>query len=96
MYHLINYESLHKVSHETMFDYLILDEAYRCFQENNVVRQFNVSLIYIGQSNTIICTPTPESYHKCFIKCMPYPVIVSTFKNFYQFAKVYVGKAKKD
>ena len=92
---VINYESLHKVSHETMFDYLILDEAHTlgAFPKKNKRCETVQRLINIHRPKVILLsgTPTPESYSQMFHQVHAIPGNpFQTFKNFYQFAKVYV------
>jgi hypothetical protein len=91
----INYESLHKLSHETHWDMIICDEAHclgafpKKSKRANQVRQ----LIISNQPYVILLsgTPTPESYsqmyHQVFgIAHNPF----NHYKNFYQFARKYV------
>ena len=85
----INYESLHKLSHETHWDMIICDEAHclgafpKKSKRANQVRQ----LIISNQPYVILLsgTPTPESYsqmyHQVFgIAHNPF----NHYKNFYQ------------
>tara|TARA_R110002049_G_scaffold29563_5_gene100509 strand:- start:4699 stop:5970 length:1272 start_codon:yes stop_codon:yes gene_type:complete len=94
--HVINYESLHKVTHEGIYDVIVLDEAH-CLgafpKENKRCKQVQ-RLINIHNSRVILLsgTPTPESYSQmyhqvCGISSNPF----SFCKNFYQFAKNYVN-----
>ena len=92
---VINYESLHKVSHETRWDVIIIDEAHSlgAFPKKNKRCKDLSVLVTIYKSKVILLsgTPTPESYSQmyhqvCFIPGNPF----ESFKNFYQFCRVYV------
>ena len=62
--HVINYESLHKVSHETIYDFLIIDEAHTigAYPKQNKRSQQVKRLIDIHHPRVILLsgTPTPS------------------------------------
>lgn len=98
---VINYESLHKVSHETKWDMVICDEAHsmgafpkpsrRAKLVKELLVKFNPFVILLSG------TPTPESYSQMYHQV--YGIRTNPFKqhvNFYKFAKQYVEvKLKK-
>lgn len=97
---VINYESLHKVSHETIYDCLIIDEAHTigAFPKQNKRSKQIKRLIDIHHPRVMFLsgTPTPESfsqmYHQvCGVPSNPF----AHCKNFYQFANNYVVVKKR-
>jgi len=97
---VINYESLHKISHDCIYDYLILDEAHTlgAFPKQNKRSKQIKRFIDIHTPRVILLsgTPTPESYSQMFhqvsgIDGNPFGYC----KNFYQFARNYVDVKKK-
>jgi hypothetical protein len=96
---VINYESLHKVR-QTGWEVVICDEAHgmgafpkpsgRSKKVGNIIFRSNPYIILLSG------TPTPESYcqmyHQVyFIPNNPF----NQYKNFYQFARDYIGVVKK-
>ena len=97
---VINYESLHKLSHETIYDCLIIDEAHTigAFPKQNKRSKEIKRIIDIHHPRVLLLsgTPTPESfsqmYHQvCGIPSNPFAYC----KNFYQFARNYVDVKRK-
>jgi len=97
---VINYESLHKVSHETKWDMVICDEAHsmgafpkpsrRAKLVKEILVKFNPFAILLSG------TPTPESYSQMYHQV--YGIKNNPFKqhvNFYKFAKQYVEVKQK-
>jgi len=97
---VINYESLHKVSHETKWDMVICDEAHsmgafpkpsrRAKLVKELLVKFNPFVILLSG------TPTPESYSQMYHQV--YGIRTNPFKqhvNFYKFAKQYVEVKQK-
>ena len=97
---VINYESLHKVSHETKWDMIICDEAHsmgafpkpsrRAKLVKEILVKFNPFAILLSG------TPTPESYSQMYHQV--YGIKNNPFKqhvNFYKFAKQYVEVKQK-
>ena len=97
---VINYESLHKVSHETKWDMVICDEAHsmgafpkpsrRAKLVKEILVKFNPFVILLSG------TPTPESYSQMYHQV--YGIKTNPFKqhvNFYKFAKQYVEVKQK-
>ena len=91
---VINYESLHKIP-KKRWDVIIIDEAHSlgAFPKKNKRCKDLSALVTIYKSKVILLsgTPTPESYSQmyhqvCFIPGNPF----DSFKNFYQFCRVYV------
>ena len=91
---IINYESLHKIP-KKRWDVIIIDEAHSlgAFPKKNKRCKDLSALVTIYKSKVILLsgTPTPESYSQmyhqvCFIPGNPF----DSFKNFYQFCRVYV------
>ena len=97
---IINYESLHKVSHETRWDMVICDEAH-CMgaYPKPSLRAKLVKDLFLQHNPYVILlsgTPTPESYSQMYhqvyaIRTNPF----AQYKNFYKFAKHYVNKKEK-
>tara|TARA_R100001443_G_C3357886_1_gene178393 strand:- start:1442 stop:2713 length:1272 start_codon:yes stop_codon:yes gene_type:complete len=97
---VINYESLHKVSHETIYDFLIIDEAHTigAFPKQNKRSKQIKRLIDIHHPRVLLLsgTPTPESYSQMYHQvCGIYNNPFEYCKNFYQFARNYVDVKKK-
>ncbi len=93
---VINYESLHKITHEGIYDVLILDEAHGlgAFPKPNKRSQQVKRLIQIHSPRVILLsgTPTPESYSQMFHQLWSIPSNPFAYcKNFYQFAKQFVN-----
>jgi len=97
---IINYESLHKISHNVIYDCVILDEAHtlgaypkqnkRSKEVGRIIRIHNPYVILLSG------TPTPESFSQMYhqvssIECNPF----KSHKNFYSFARTYVNIKKK-
>ena len=92
---VINYESLHKVSHETIWDCLILDEAHTlgAFPKKHQRCQQIHRLIQIHSPRVMLLsgTPTPESYSQMYHQVCGIPSNPFSYcKNFYQFAQRFV------
>ena len=93
---VINYESLHKITHESIYDVLILDEAHGlgAFPKKNKRCQQVQRLIQIHSPRVILLsgTPTPESYSQMYHQVCSIPSNPFAYcKNFYQFAKRFVN-----
>jgi len=92
---VINYESLHKISHQGIYDVLILDEAHGlgAFPKKNKRCQQIQRIIQIHHPRVILLsgTPTPESYSQMYHQVCSIPSNPFSYcKNFYQFAKRFV------
>jgi hypothetical protein len=97
---IINYESLHKVSHETKWDVIVCDEAHSmgAFPKPSL-RAKTVKGFLLKHNPFVILlsgTPTPESYSQMYHQV--YGIRTNPFKqhiNFYKFAKQYVEVKQK-
>ena len=97
---VINYESLHKVSHETIWDFLIIDEAHTigAYPKQNKRSKQIKRIIDIHHPRVLLLsgTPTPESYSQMYHQVFGiYGNPFSYCKNFYEFARNYVDVKKK-
>ena len=97
---VINYESLHKVSHETIYDCLIIDEAHTigAYPKQNKRSTQIKRLIDIHHPRVMLLsgTPTPESYSQMYHQVSGIPSNPFAYcKNFYQFANNYINVTKK-
>jgi hypothetical protein len=101
-YHMtvINYESLHTVQDERMWDMVILDEAHsmgafpkpsqRAVLVKDIIRKYSPYVILLSG------TPTPESYSQMYHQVYAIPNNpFKEFKNFYRFSDVYVKVTDK-
>ena len=85
---VINYESLHKITVEDEFDFMILDEAHSMGKlKKPSVRAKRVNML-IGEKNPRVIllsgTPTPESYSQMYHQVYGIPGNpFRKFKNFY-------------
>ena len=92
---VINYESLHKLSHETKWDCIILDEAHSlgAFPKKSK-RADQVRRLILSHRPYVILlsgTPTPESYSQMYHQVCGIPLNpFEECKNFYHFARRYV------
>lgn len=97
---VINYESLHKIAPEEVYDLIILDEAHSmgAFPKPSK-RAKQVRLLIAKHKPYIILlsgTPTPESYSQMYHQVYGIPNNpFSEFKNFYRFSDVYVNVTQK-
>lgn len=97
---IINYESLHKVSHETQWDMIVCDEAHSmgAFPKPSL-RAKTVKEFVLKHNPFVILlsgTPTPESYSQMYHQV--YGIRTNPFRpyvNFYKFAKQYVKVTQK-
>lgn len=97
---VINYESLHKITHDCIYDCLILDEAHTlgAFPKQNKRSKQIKRFIDIHSPRVLLLsgTPTPESYSQMFHQVSGIPGNPFAYcKNFYQFARNYVDVKKK-
>ena len=97
---VINYESLHKVSHDMIYDFIIIDEAHTigAYPKQNKRSKQIKRLIDIHHPRVILLsgTPTPESYSQMYHQVSGIPSNPFAYcKNFYQFANNYVTVTKK-
>jgi SNF2 family DNA or RNA helicase len=97
---IINYESLHKVSHETRWDMIVCDEAHSmgAFPKPSLRAKTVKSLLQIHNPYVILLsgTPTPESYSQMYHQV--YGIQTNPFRehiNFYKFSKQYVNVTQK-
>ena len=97
---IINYESLHKVSHETKWDLIVCDESHSmgAFPKPSLRAKSVKSLLQIHDPYIILLsgTPTPESYSQMYHQV--YGIRTNPFRehiNFYKFAKQYVKVTQK-
>tara|TARA_R100001440_G_scaffold53928_2_gene73766 strand:- start:1398 stop:2630 length:1233 start_codon:yes stop_codon:yes gene_type:complete len=97
---IINYESLHKISHDVIYDCVILDEAHTlgAYPKQNKRSKEVGRIIKIHNPYVILLsgTPTPESFSQMYhqvssIESNPF----KSHKNFYSFARSYVNIKKK-
>jgi len=95
-----NYESLHKLPENVLFDFIIVDEAHstgaypkpsgRAKKVANLIRKHRPLVILMSG------TPTPESYSQMYHQVYGIPDNpFRNFRNFYRFADVYVKKRTK-
>lgn len=93
--HVINYESLHKVSSQLKFDTIIIDEAHSisAFPKPSK-RAKDVRMLIIKNKAKVILlsgTPTPESYSQMYHQVYGIPKNpFSEYSNFYKFSRKYV------
>ena len=93
--HVINYESLHKVSTQIKFDTIIIDEAHSisAFPKPSK-RAKDVRMLIIKNKAKVILlsgTPTPESYSQMYHQVYGIPKNpFSEYSNFYKFSRKYV------
>ena len=97
---IINYESLHKVSHQIKWDMIVCDEAHSmgAFPKPSL-RAKTVKEFILKHNPYVILlsgTPTPESYSQMYhqvyaIRNNPF----NQYKSFYKFAKQYVQVKQK-
>lgn len=97
---IINYESLHKVSHETKWDLVVCDESHSmgAFPKPSLRAKLVKQLLIKHDPYVILLsgTPTPESYSQMYHQV--YGIRNNPFKqhvNFYKFAKQYVEVKQK-
>jgi hypothetical protein len=97
---IINYESLHKVSHETRWDMIVCDESHSmgAFPKPSLRAKTVKSLLQMHDPYVILLsgTPTPESYSQMYHQV--YGIRTNPFRpyvNFYKFAKQYVNVTQK-
>lgn len=93
---IINYESLHKVMDDFMWDTIILDEAHSmgAFPKPSERAMIVRDLLEKCNPNVILLsgTPTPESYSQMYHQVYGIPGNpFSSFKNFYKFAAAHVN-----
>ena len=98
---VINYESLHKVSHETSWDCVVLDEAHGLGAiPKPSKRAMEVKkIISIHQPYVILLsgTPTPESYSQMYHQVFAIPNNpFNKYKNFYRFSDDYITVVEKN
>ena len=97
---IINYESLHTVMDDEMWDLIILDEAHglgafakpseRAVMVKDLIEKCNPYVILLSG------TPTPESYSQMYHQVYGIPNNpFREYKNFYRFAQYYVKVGKK-
>lgn len=97
---IINYESLHTVIDDEMWDLIILDEAHglgafpkasdRAVMVKDLIEKCDPYIILLSG------TPTPESYSQMFHQVYGIPNSpFSWYKNFYRFAEDFVNVKKK-
>jgi len=97
---VINYESLHKITVEDKFDFMILDEAHSMGKlKKPSVRARRVNML-IGEKNPRVIllsgTPTPESYSQMYHQVYGIPGNpFRKFKNFYRFCDEHVNVTQK-
>jgi superfamily II DNA or RNA helicase len=93
----VNYESIHKLPNNVIFDLVILDEAHCLGQypipanRTEAIRDICVNLPIIYLSGT----PTPESYSQLFHQLWVSSFTPFTHKTFYKWANDYVQVQKK-
>jgi hypothetical protein len=97
---VINYESLHLVSSNEPYDFIIVDEAHslgafpkasgRSLAVKELVRRLKVPVVFLSG------TPTPESYSQMYhqVWCVPNNPF-SHCVNFYKFAAEYIDVKQK-
>ena len=97
---IINYESLHKVSHETRWDMIVCDESHSmgAFPKPSLRAKTVKSLLQMHDPYVILLsgTPTPESYSQMYHQV--YGIRTNPFRpyvNFYKFAKQFVNVTQK-
>ena len=97
---IINYERLHKVSHETRWDMIVCDESHSmgAFPKPSLRAKTVKSLLQMHDPYVILLsgTPTPESYSQMYHQV--YGIRTNPFRpyvNFYKFAKQYVNVTQK-
>jgi len=97
---VINYESLHTVMDEHVWDAIILDEAHSlgAFAKPSARAELVRDIVYCSNPYVILLsgTPTPESYSQMYhqvygIRNNPF----REFKNFYKFADKHVKITQK-
>jgi hypothetical protein len=97
---IINYESLHTVMDDWMWDLIILDEAHglgafakpseRAVMVRDLIEKCNPMVILLSG------TPTPESYSQMYHQVYGIPNNpFRNFKNFYRFADEFVSVKQK-
>ena len=97
---IINYESLHHVMDDEMWDLIILDEAHglgafakpseRAIMVKHLIEKCNPYVILLSG------TPTPESYSQMYHQVFGIPGNpFSQYKTFYKFAEDHVKVTKK-
>lgn len=97
---IINYESLHHVMDDEMWDLIILDEAHglgafakpseRTIMVKDLIEKCNPSVILLSG------TPTPESYSQMYHQVYGIPNNpFKKYKTFYKFAEDHVKVTKK-
>ena len=97
---VINYESLHTVMDDEMWDLIILDEAHglgafakpseRAIMVKDLIEKCNPHVILLSG------TPTPESYSQMYHQVYGIPNNpFKKYRNFYKFAEDYVKVGKK-
>lgn len=98
---VINYESLHKVSHETPWNCVVLDEAHglgaipkpskRALEVKKIITLHQPYVILLSG------TPTPESYSQMYHQVFAIPNNpFNKYKNFYRFADDYITVVEKN
>tara|TARA_B100000214_G_C23966858_1_gene628106 strand:- start:35 stop:1267 length:1233 start_codon:yes stop_codon:yes gene_type:complete len=97
---VINYESLHKITVDDEFDFMILDEAHSmgAFPKPSV-RARRVHMLITDKNPRVILlsgTPTPESYSQMYHQVYGIPGNpFRKFKNFYRFCDTHVKVAQR-
>lgn len=97
---IVNYESLHHVMDDEMWDLIILDEAHglgafakpseRAVMVKDLIEKCNPYVILLSG------TPTPESYSQMYHQVYGIPGNpFRQYKNFYKFAEEHVKVSKK-
>lgn len=97
---VINYESLHKIAPEEVYDLIILDEAHSMGAFPKPSKRAKQVRLLIAKHNPYVIllsgTPTPESYSQMYHQVYGIPNNpFSEFKNFYRFSDVYVNVTQK-
>lgn len=97
---VINYESLHKITHDVIYDCVILDEAHTLGaypKQNKRSKQVSrIIKIHLPYVILLSGTPTPESFSQMYHQVSSIPLNpFRSHKNFYSFAKTYVDVRKK-
>ncbi len=97
---VINYESLHKITVDDEFDFMILDEAHSmgAFPKPSV-RARRVRMLITDKNPRVILlsgTPTPESYSQMYHQVYGIPSNpFRKFNNFYRFCDTHVNVAQR-
>lgn len=97
---VINYESLHRLSDNIRWDFIIVDEAHSmgAFPKPTGKAKNVARLIQKNRPRVILMsgTPTPESYSQMYHQVYAIPKNpFSMYKSFYRFADDFVNKKQK-